>query len=114
MLRHLRYYFDEEDTWFFYEVDSEGWTTRQVELEGPNRRAIAAASLAEFEHIRDTRGWDAAGVYTAKYGCTAEGQAGKEEDWSADDRPEYISAEEFEAHWRSARLAIETRRSALD
>lgn len=50
----------------------------------------------------------AVGAYTDKYGCTAQGRD-TEEDWPADDRPEDISAEEFEEHWRAARQAIENR-----
>lgn len=109
MSRYLRYYFDEDDTWFYYEVASGGLTTRQVELEGPDRRAKVASSLAEFERLRDTEGWGAVGVYVARYGCTAEGQAENEADWPPDDHPTYISAEEFEQQWRAARQAIETR-----
>ncbi|MFF8387359.1 hypothetical protein ACF053_27465 [Streptomyces kanasensis] len=29
----VRCYWDEEDTWFYFEVDAEGWVIRQVELD---------------------------------------------------------------------------------
>ncbi|MEU3051467.1 hypothetical protein ABZ705_34150 [Streptomyces sp. NPDC006984] len=32
----MRCYWDEEDTWFYFEVDAEGLVIRQIELEGPD------------------------------------------------------------------------------
>jgi hypothetical protein len=42
--RWFRSYWDEEDTWFYFEVSDDGWVNRQVELEGPALRPIVAAS----------------------------------------------------------------------
>lgn len=50
----MRCHWDEEDVWFYFEVDAEGWVTRQIELEGPERIPIAAASLAEWQQACDT------------------------------------------------------------
>ncbi|AYG80790.1 hypothetical protein DWB77_02928 [Streptomyces hundungensis] len=41
----MRCYWDEEDTWFYFEVDATGWVIRQIELEGPGLTPVAAASL---------------------------------------------------------------------
>ena len=46
-------YWDEEDTWFYLEVDGEGWVVRQVELEGPELTPVEAASLAEWQRACD-------------------------------------------------------------
>ncbi|MEU3039043.1 hypothetical protein [Streptomyces griseoaurantiacus] len=50
----MRCYWDEEDIWFYLEVDDEDWVIRQVELEGPERTSIAAASLAEWRRAQET------------------------------------------------------------
>ncbi|MFJ2650353.1 hypothetical protein ACIO1C_26980 [Streptomyces sp. NPDC087420] len=47
MTRWFRSYWDDEDTWFYFEVGDDGWVSRQVELEGPGRRPIVAASADE-------------------------------------------------------------------
>jgi hypothetical protein len=43
----MRCYWDEEDIWFYFEVDADGWVTRQIELQGSELTPIAAASLDE-------------------------------------------------------------------
>jgi len=49
----MRCYWDEEDVWFYFEVNAEGWVTRQIELQGPELTPIAAASLDEWQQARD-------------------------------------------------------------
>jgi hypothetical protein len=43
----MRCNWDEEDVGFYFEVDAEGWVTRQIELQGPELTPITAASLDE-------------------------------------------------------------------
>ena len=31
----MRCYWDEEGAWFYFEADAEGWTIRQIGLQGP-------------------------------------------------------------------------------
>lgn len=38
----MRCHWDEEDVWFSFEVDAEGWVTRRIELEGPELGGPAA------------------------------------------------------------------------
>jgi hypothetical protein len=65
----MRCYWDEEDTWFYFEVDAEGWVIRQVELEGRDLTPIAAASLAEWQRAYDAGCLD---EYDSRFGITAE------------------------------------------
>lgn len=65
----MRCYWDEEDVWFYFEVDAGGWVIRQIELEGPGLTPIAAASLAEWQRARDA-GW--LDEYDSRFGITAE------------------------------------------
>ncbi|MFI6764154.1 hypothetical protein [Streptomyces sp. NPDC050355] len=69
MMCWMRCYWKEEDTWFFFEVDAEGWVTQQVELHGPEQTPLAAASLREWQ-----RAWDAGTLadYEKEYGLTVE------------------------------------------
>ncbi|WP_433857296.1 hypothetical protein [Streptomyces kronopolitis] len=86
----MRCYWDEEDTRFYFEVDAEGWVTRQVELEGPEMTPIAAASLVEYD---------------SRFGITAELPISE---W-ARHGPEQLTAEDFEAVWGPARRQISFR-----
>lgn len=65
----MRCYWDEEDTWFYFEVDAQGWVQRQVELQGPEATPLVAASLAEWQRAHDA-GRPAA--YERRFGLTAE------------------------------------------
>jgi hypothetical protein len=82
--RWFRSYWDEEDTWFYFEVGDDGWVSRQVELEGPARRPIAAASAEDGD---------------ARYGFTAESPVS---DWEGHVE-EPLTFEEFEDVWAAAR-----------
>ncbi|MDH6130201.1 hypothetical protein P3T39_007194, partial [Kitasatospora sp. GP82] len=48
MMKWLRCYWDEEDIWFYFELDPDGQVIRQVELQEPERTPLAAASLDEW------------------------------------------------------------------
>lgn len=86
----MRCYWDDEDVWFYFEVDAEGWVTRQVELQGPGLTPIAAASLDEYD---------------SRFGITAELPVSE---WEGHD-PEQLTFEEFEAVWGPARRQIASR-----
>lgn len=100
----MRCYWDEEDTWFYFEVDAEGWVIRQVELEGPELIPIAAASLAEWLRARDA---GRLGDYDSRFGITAELPVSE---WEGHD-PEQLTFEEFEDVWGPARQRIASRPS---
>ncbi|MDX5562841.1 hypothetical protein PYK79_03875 [Streptomyces sp. ID05-04B] len=100
----MRCYWDEEDVWFYCEVDAEGWVTRQIELEGPELIPIAAASLDEWQRAQ------AAGClaeYDNRFGITAELPVAE---WEGHD-PEQLTFEEFEAVWETGRRQIAARAS---
>ncbi|MFD3776382.1 hypothetical protein [Streptomyces sp. NPDC058612] len=95
----MRCYWDEEDVCFYFEVDDEGWVTRQIELEGPALTPIAAASLAEWQRARDAGRLD---EYDNRFGITAELPVSE---WEGHD-PEELTLDEFEEVWDSARRQI--------
>ncbi|MGW1768256.1 hypothetical protein ACWCQL_29960 [Streptomyces sp. NPDC002073] len=105
-MRHwFRSYWTEEDTWFYFEVDADGWVTRQVELQGPLERPIAAASLAEWQAAQ------AAGTlagYEKEFGATAEVPV---QEWDGH-TPRDLTLEEFETVWLAARTACHARARA--
>lgn len=88
----MRCYWDEEDVWFYFEVDAGGWVTRQVELEGPELTPTAAASLDEYD---------------SRFGFTAELPVSE---WEGHD-PEQLTLEEFEEVWGAARRRIASKSS---
>nr|BFD87035.1 hypothetical protein StreXyl84_64360 [Streptomyces sp. Xyl84] len=98
----MRCYWDEEDTWFYFEVNAEGWVIRQVELEGPELIPIAAASLAEWQGARDAGRLD---EYDNRFGITAELPVSE---WEGHDT-ERLTSEEFEEVWAFARRQIVSR-----
>ncbi|MEU5582711.1 hypothetical protein ABZ791_28335 [Streptomyces huasconensis] len=98
----MRCYWDEEDTWFYFEVDVDGWVIRQVELAGPELTPITAASLAERQRARDEGHLDEC---DSRFGTTAELPVSE---WEGHD-PEQLTAEEFEEVWGPARRRIEAR-----
>ncbi|MDX2389271.1 hypothetical protein NJL88_04050 [Streptomyces sp. DK15] len=99
MTTWMRCHWDEEDVWFYIEVDAEGWVTRQVELEGPRLTPIAAASLTEWQQARDTGCLDG---YDSRFGITAELPVSE---WEGHDAEE-LTSDEFEEVWGSARRQI--------
>lgn len=99
-----RCYWDEEDTWFYFEVDAEAWVTRQIELQGPASTPIAAASLSEWQQAQDAGRLD---EYDKRFGITAELPVSE---WEGHD-PEELSSDQFEEVWDSARQQIIARPS---
>ena len=98
----MRCYWGEEDIWFYIEVDSEGVVIRQVELQGPAARPVAAASLDEWERAQDV---GSLGAYEAAYGFTAELPVSEREGHD----PEPLTGEQFEKVWDAARRQIADR-----
>lgn len=100
MRKWFRSHWDDEDVWFYVEVDSEGFVRRYVELEGPRRDANAACSLQEWE---DAHRADTIDEYYGTYGMPQDWST-----WAWDDHDLKPSTEaEFESVWRYARQACE-------
>ncbi|MFC6881743.1 MULTISPECIES: hypothetical protein [Actinomadura] len=99
MTSWFRSYWGEEDIWFYCEVDDEGWVARQIELQGPHRHPIAAASSAEWEAAFQA---GSSGRYEAAYGFTAERPV---TEWEGHD-PQPLTRAEFQAVWAEARRAL--------
>ncbi|MGW3667451.1 hypothetical protein [Streptomyces sp. NPDC005141] len=105
MTRWFRSYWAEEDIWFYFEVDPDGWVTRQVELEGPLEKPVAAASSAEWEAAQQ------AGTlrdYEATFGFTAEMPV---HEWNTYE-PQDLTAGAFETVWLTARASCQARARA--
>jgi hypothetical protein len=96
----VRRYWDEEDLWFLFEVDDEGWVVRHVELQGPRLVAAVAASMDEW-----FRAMEAGRIaeYQDRYGVLAEAplSAAELEQW------EPLPVDDFERAWREARRRLE-------
>ncbi|MGW7517804.1 hypothetical protein ACWGJ2_19670 [Streptomyces sp. NPDC054796] len=102
MTTWTRCYWGEEDIWFYFEVDDEGWVIRQIELEGPELTSIAAASLAEWQRACDVSRLD---EYDDRFGLTAELPVSE---WEGH-HPETLTLTEFEEIWEMARRQIAAR-----
>ncbi|WP_328321965.1 hypothetical protein [Streptomyces sp. NBC_00388] len=98
----MRCYWDEEDTWFYFEIDAGGRVIRQVELEGSELTPIAAASLVEWQRAYDA---DRLDEYDSRLGITAELPVSE---WEGHD-PGQLTFEEFEEVWGHARRQIASR-----
>lgn len=98
----MRCYGDEEDIWFYFEVNAGGWVTRQVELKGLEMAPIAAASRTEWQRACDAGRLD---EYDTRFGMTAELPVSE---WEGHD-PERLTSDEFEKVWGLARRQIAAR-----
>jgi hypothetical protein len=97
----FRAHWDEEDIWFYLEVDADGWVTRQVELRGPGNTPIVAASLAEWQEAQTTGHLS---QYEATYGLTA---AIPVQEWDGYE-PQPLTSIEFENVWDQARQHLQS------
>lgn len=97
----MRCYWDEEDAWFYFEVDAEGWVTRQVELQGSELTPVAAASLDEWQHAQQA---GALAEYEREFGVTAELPVPQ---WEGHE-PDQLTSQEFEEVWDAARREIKS------
>lgn len=102
MTTWVRCHWDEEDLWFYFEIDAEGWVTRQIELHGPERTPLTAASLDEWQRAQEAGGL---AEYEKKYGVTAELPVSRWEGYE----PEPLTSQEFEEAWDVSRRQITTR-----
>jgi hypothetical protein len=92
----MRCYWDEEDTWFYFEVNGEGTVTRQAELKGPTLTPLAAASLDEWHGHRMPASWPTTtGSTDSPRNCPVS-------EWEGHD-PEPLTSDDFEKVWDSAR-----------
>jgi hypothetical protein len=98
----IRCYWHEEDVWFYFEVDTDGWMTRQVELSGPQQEPTTAASLAEWQRELAA---GRIGQYQARYGALADQPV---TEWEGH-APQPVSAAEFEQVWDQARRHLQSR-----
>nr|WP_202451395.1 hypothetical protein [Streptomyces sp. SID4948] len=98
----MRCYWDEEAIWFYFEVDANGWVTRQIELQGSELTPIAAASLDEWRRAQQAGGL---GEYERKFGLTAELPVSQWQGYEA----EQLTSQEFEQAWGAARREIAAR-----
>ena len=98
-VRWLTSYWDEEDILFHFEADEDGVVLRQIELQGPTRTPIGAASLAELPDAR-TAGSAAVSEYEQTFGALADQPI---TEWDAGFPHEEISAAQFEEVWVAAR-----------
>jgi hypothetical protein len=101
-MRWPRCFWDEEAIWFYFELDTDGYVIRQVELQEPGNNALAAASLAEWKEAQNA---GRVAEYERAYGLTAEPPASE---WEGYD-PEWLSVNEFESVWVTARQQIQDR-----
>ncbi|MGP3769755.1 hypothetical protein ACTWJ8_02890 [Streptomyces sp. SDT5-1] len=102
MTRLFRSYWAEEDIWFYFEVDADGWVVRQVELHGPLGKPLAAASWAEEEAAQRA---GTLADYEATFGGTAQAPV---HEWDDHD-PQVLTLAEFETVWATARAACQAR-----
>ncbi|MFD7841275.1 hypothetical protein [Streptomyces sp. NPDC059761] len=102
MTRWLRCFWNEEDVWFYFELDADGQVIRQIELQEPGLTPLAAASLDEWQRAQEA---GHLAEYETKYGLTAELPF---QEWEGHE-PSWLSAEEFEEVWTAARRQIELR-----
>ncbi|MFE5029249.1 hypothetical protein ACFRAO_39650 [Streptomyces sp. NPDC056656] len=104
MTRWIRTYYDEDDTWSYFELDDEEWAVRQVDLRGPGRHSVTGASLSEVLATRDEAGLTAMARYELRYGVLAEGSL---DGWQEAQCAAEISAGEFERLWTAARKYLD-------
>ncbi|MDX3262910.1 hypothetical protein PV336_27400 [Streptomyces sp. MI02-2A] len=102
MTRWFRSYWAEEDIWFYFEADADGWVTRQVELQGPLESPVAAASSTEWEAARQA---GTLAGYETMFGATAEVPV---HEWDPHE-PQDLTAGEFETVWLRARATCQAR-----
>ncbi|MGM1078052.1 hypothetical protein ACS0VI_17715 [Streptomyces sp. H28] len=104
----IRAHDDEGDIWSYFELDDEEWAVRQVGLQGPQRRPVTAASLAEVIEIRDRGDLGAMAAYERRYGVLAEGAL---RGWQGADGAAEITRQEFESTWAAARETLDADRT---
>ncbi|MGY0233218.1 hypothetical protein [Longispora urticae] len=107
MLRRVRRHWADEDVWFLFELDDEGWVTRHVELSGPDLTPRVAASMREWFAELDA---GRIGAYHRRFGVLAEVALSPTDrlDW------EPVGGDEFEQCWSRARSHLGTARPDVE
>lgn len=103
MTTWFRAYDEDENLWLCFEVDDEGWATRQVDVRGADAQPVTAASLDDVRQLRDHADLAALGRYERQFGVLSEGSL---EGWQGRPQAAGIPAEEFERLWAEARQAL--------
>jgi hypothetical protein len=103
----IRAYDGESDVWSYFELDGEEWALRQVDLQGPQRQPVTAASLAEVIEIRDCGDLAVMAAYERQYGVLAEGAL---RGWQESDGAAEMTRQEFESTWAAARETLDADR----
>lgn len=103
--RHfIHEYFGDDDRDFYYELDSDGFAVRNLDVDPATGEPVSAVSTAEWNTARD---YGDLHEYMAKFGRVAEGNIGEALE-SAEPYDE-ISASAFEEVWEKCRADLERR-----
>jgi hypothetical protein len=94
--------------WIRASDDESDRALRQVDLQGPQRRLVTAASLAEVVEVRDHDNLAAMAAYERKYGVLAEGSL---HGWHDAGGAAEITQHEFESTWAAARETLDAKRT---
>ncbi|MEW2143121.1 hypothetical protein AB0869_09925 [Micromonospora vinacea] len=111
MLTYVRWYWPDDDSWNYDELDADRWALRHVELRGSDGAFLAAASLAEVLIARDSSTPGAVTRYEQRYGIMPEAPI-PPPDPIVEPALESVPSEEFEHLWRDARRHLEQQTSA--
>ncbi|MEW1588166.1 hypothetical protein AB0283_22325 [Micromonospora vinacea] len=106
MLTYVRWYWPDDDSWNYDELDADRWALRHVELRGSDGVFLAAASLAEMLVARDSSSPGAVARYEQRYGTVPEAPF-PPPDPIVEPALESVPSEEFEYLWRNARRHLE-------
>jgi hypothetical protein len=102
--RFIHEYFADEDRDLYYELDSDGFAVRNLDVDPATGEPVSAVSRPEWNTARD---YGDLYEYEAKFGRVAEGNIGEALD-SAEPY-EVITAAAFEAVWNRCRADLERR-----
>ncbi|OLB80124.1 MAG: hypothetical protein AUI14_07870 [Actinobacteria bacterium 13_2_20CM_2_71_6] len=100
MPTYVRWYWPDDDTWNYEELDADRWASRHVEVRAGDGTFVAAGSLAEVLAARDTGRIEAVQEYEARWGVVpSDAFPEAPVEWPL----EPVSASEFETLWQEGR-----------
>jgi hypothetical protein len=102
--RFIHEYFADEDRDLYYELDSDGFAVRNVDVDRATGEPVSAVSRPEWNTARD---YGDLYEYMAKFGRVVEGNIG--EALESPEPDEVITAAAFEAVWNRCRADLERR-----
>jgi hypothetical protein len=102
--RFIHEYFADDDRDLYYELDSDGFAVRNLDVDPATGEPISAVSRPEWNSARD---YGDLYEYIAKFGRVAEGNIG--EALESHEPDEFITAAAFEAVWNRCRAHLERR-----